>query len=130
MLRHEITLNPRVWTAASKSVKGLAGRWPTDAWQVLQHPDGVTARFRVALTPRLVEFAGEIREPRGWDASEGTVHPEWYFRDHVVFLLDPAHDHATRRMVAVLRSGEVRTEDGWHLQGEEASDVIRCVLRN
>lgn len=129
MLRHEIVLNPSLWEAAVVRVGRLEGTWPRDGWRELSHPDGVRGRFRVALTRDSLELAGEIREPRGWEKRWGCQHPEWYYRDHVVLLVDPGHDHTTRRMVAVLRDGQVCNEDAWHLDGEERADVFRSELK-
>lgn len=128
MFRHALALNPQVWTASARPVGAIRGRWPRDGWLVLRHPQGPAGRFRLTRTRNFLELAGEISEPRNWDASPSTIHPEWYFHDHVSMLLDPGHDHATRRMVAVLRTGEVHTDDTWHLSGEEAGDVQRKPL--
>ena len=129
MLRHEIALNPQVWVASAKSVGSLKGKWPRDGWQVLRHPDGHTGRFRLTRAKDFLEIAGEVTEPRGWDTSFAKIHPEWYFFDHVGFLLDPGHDHATRRMLAVLRTGELHTDDAWQLVGEEVGDIQRAGLK-
>jgi hypothetical protein len=129
MLRHELALDPQTWIASAKPVGALSARWPADGWVVLRHPHGHLARFRAARTRAFLEIAGEITEPRGWDTAAAHIHPEWYFHDHVGFMLDPGHDHATRRMLAVLRSGELRTEDSWQLPGEEVADVQRAGLK-
>jgi hypothetical protein len=125
MLRHTMTLQNAVLVAAKKPVPQIKGRWPTEGWQTLRHPAGHNIRFRVALGTDVLEIAGEIVEPKGWQRPPVDLHPEWWFREHVVLFLDPAHDHATRRMIAVLRDGQVHTEDVWHMVGEEIADVLQ-----
>lgn len=130
MLRHEIALNPETWTPAATLLDDLDSAWPEDAHQqTIPHPLGHVGRFRLAVNGNTLELAADITEPTGWSFSPRQEHEEWYNHDHVVMFLDPAHDHMTRRMLAVMRDGQAHIEDTWHLCGEEVSDIQLASLK-
>jgi len=128
MFRHKLLLNTAIWRASRAAVRKIKGRWPTDGWLPLRHPTGHVGRFRVTVGPQFIELAGEVIEPRGWKKQPADFRPEWWNREHVVFFLNPGHDHATRRMLAVMRTGEIKTEDVWHMIGEEGADVMTAKI--
>lgn len=49
-------------------------------------------------------------------------YPEWYYRDHLVVLLNPGHDHATRWLYAAADGGSLVREAAWTAPGEEPGD--------
>ncbi|MBI3829464.1 MAG: hypothetical protein HY291_08105 [Planctomycetes bacterium] len=51
------------------------------------------------------------------------AYPEFYFRDHLVVMLNPGHDHAERRMYSVDDTGQVRGEAQLIFPGEEPGDA-------
>lgn len=128
MYRHAIALDSPTWTAAATLAGPPQAAWPLDAWVEVRHGCGHDGRFRAALTADVLELAAEIIAPPGWDDRHATLHPEWYNRDHVLFFLDPQHDHLSRRLIAVGRDGHVHLEDICHFMGEEMADVQTAKL--
>lgn len=128
MYRHAIVLESPSWIAASSLAGPPRSEWPEDAWVRVRHASGHHGRFRAALTGKVLELAAEVTVPAGWDAARTPAHPEWYLRDHVLFFLDPGHDHLSRRLISVGRDGHVQLEDLCHFMGEELSDVQTAKL--
>lgn len=55
-------------------------------------------------------------------AGTRPAYPEWYNREHLVVLLNPGHDHATRWLYAVDDQGKVSSASAWVAPGEEPGD--------
>ena len=64
--------------------------------------DGRSAKVRIALDGDGVDFAVAAEGP---DAAVRPAHPEWYNRAHLVVLVNPGHDHATRWLYGVDDAG-------------------------
>ena len=128
MLRHTLSMELRTLTPAPTLLSAADASFPDSEALTLRHPEGHVGRFRIAVSRGVLELAGEITEPAGWSFPDAEIHPEWYFRDHVLLYLDPAHDHTTQRMVAVLRSGKAQMTARWLLVGEEATDEMSCPI--
>lgn len=86
---------------------------------------GHTARVWVFVSGEALEVAaigaakpGRIRP----------AYPEWYLRDHFVVMLNPGHDHRTRRMYSVDEHGTVRGEAALIFPGEEPADAPKMKL--
>lgn len=56
------------------------------------------------------------------------AYPEFYLRDHLVVMVNPGHDHATRRMYSVDDSGTVRGEAALVMPGETPKDAPHTKL--
>ncbi|HTL53677.1 MAG TPA: hypothetical protein VL860_13970 [Planctomycetota bacterium] len=134
MPRHALALNPAI-TIAQNSLAAPLGR-PAAPWNeaesfTLRHPLDFIGRFRIAVAKSRLEIAGEITPPPVSSRPHAPLvpMPEWYLGDHVVLFLDPAHDHTTQRMVAILRTGELKMQDTWFLNGEEVADTQTVPLK-
>lgn len=128
MPRPACVFQPAVWAAQARLAAKTAAAWPAAEAMAIAHPLGHRGFFRVACTGRVLEIAAEILPPVR-PAAPHVPMPEWHLQDHVVIFLDPAHDHTTQRMVAVLRTGELKTQDTWFLNGEEVSDTQTVPLK-
>ncbi|MBE7466075.1 MAG: hypothetical protein HS116_21575 [Planctomycetes bacterium] len=83
-------------------------------------PDAAGRRAQVGL--RCGAEGMELAVLAHGPASLRPPFPEWYLRDHAVFFLDPAHDHATRWMYAVDDTGAVHAAAEWIAPGEAPGD--------
>jgi len=48
--------------------------------------------------------------------------PEWYYRDHMVFMLDMDHSHSVKYLIGVTRDGETVVSQSLAIPGEFPSD--------
>lgn len=81
---------------------------------------GHTARVWVFADSNELEVAciGAARPGRTKPA-----YPEFYFRDHLVVMLNPGHDHAERRLYSVDDRGTARGDAQLIFPGEEPGDT-------
>lgn len=123
MLRHALAMQCTTWTVEPRLLPKIDSAWSDAEALQLNHPTGYLGRFRLACDGRTLEIAGDIVAPAGWRFTPRADLPAWYLHDHVVVFLDPAHDHTTQRMLAVMRNGRIERRDLWTLNGEEVSDI-------
>jgi hypothetical protein len=88
----------------------------------LQHPLGHVCSFSFDVSKDEIILFAEIIEPKNSVKELAPIHPEWYFHDHFVILLDPKHDHATQYLIAINKDGNQFSSVQTILPGEEPSD--------
>ncbi|MCW8129926.1 MAG: hypothetical protein KIS92_06175 [Planctomycetota bacterium] len=97
-------------------------------------------RPSVTLGPNEIGHTGQVWVFADGDALEVAAigsarpgrlkpaYPEFYLRDHLVVMLNPGHDHGSRRMYSVDDAGTVRGEAAQMYPGEEPKDAPKRTL--
>jgi len=95
---------------------------PTAELNLGPDEDGRRCRVRISHRPAFLEFEALGENPRA--STVRPPYPEWHNRAHLAVLVNPGHDHATRRLYAVDDTGAVVRRADWALPGEEPGDHL------
>jgi hypothetical protein len=96
--------------------------------QTVAHPSGHQSTFYFDTSKDEIIFYTEIVEPKTKAKLLG--HPEWFFHDHFVLLLDPKHDHMHQYLIAINKDGSQVSSVQIALPGEELTDRLVRNLSN
>lgn len=88
----------------------------------LTHPLGHQCSFYFELTTDEIVLYIDILEPDNSSSKLAPKHPEWYFHDHFVLMLDPKHDHTTQYMLVIVKDGNQFSSVQTIIPGEEPLD--------
>lgn len=90
--------------------------------KTVSHPLGHQSTFYFDTTKDELFFYADIIEPKTKPKLLG--HPEWFFHDHFVLLLDPKNDHMHQYLISINKDGSQFCSVQIALPGEEVTDRL------
>jgi hypothetical protein len=90
----------------------------------LTHPLGHQVSFHFDVTKDDIIFSTNIIEPKTKFNQPKQPHPEWYYHDHFVLMLDPKNDHMYQYLIGINKDGSQINSIQVVLPGEELSDRL------
>ena len=96
----------------------------------LNHPLGHVSTFHFEITQNDLIFHAQIAEPKEVILQPKQSHPEWYFHDHFVLMLDPKHDHMTQYLIGINKNGTQISSIQSNLPGEEPTDILSTNIKS
>lgn len=95
---------------------------PANGIIVLEKDPSFETVFQLSIAEQTLTIDAAISKPtQGLNKS---LAPEWYYRDHIVVMLDPFNDHSTCWTIGLTRDGKTIRSYTTRLPGEMPSDVF------
>ncbi len=95
---------------------------PRNGIIVLEDDPNCSVVFQLSIADNALTIDAAIS--KAVQGLNKTLAPEWYYRDHIVVMLDPFNDHSTCWMTALTRDNETLSSYSMKIPGEMPAEIF------